>query len=112
MGTAGGFDRRRSDRLSAGIPVRDVCRMNEAGSRLRLDSQHRMPIRRSFTGASGLEPATSGVTGHFDHRKVDDVRCGIALSMWSRRRSGGCLRTPERRRFQAFAARLLPDVIL
>ena len=63
------------------------------------------------TGATGLEPATSGVTGHFDHRNVDDVRCGIALSMRSRPRSGGCLRTAERRRFQAFAGRLLPETI-
>jgi hypothetical protein len=60
-------------------------------------------------GALVAEDYPSGVTGHFDHRNVDDVRCGIALSMRSRRRTGGCLRTAERRRFQAFAARLLPE---
>ena len=43
-------------------------------------------ICRHFTGATALEPATSGVTGHFDHRSVDDVpsgsldRCGPAVA--------------------------------
>jgi hypothetical protein len=32
-----------------------------------------------LTGATGLEPATSGVTGHFEGRHVDDGRHGIAL---------------------------------
>src|SRR6266498_2669481 len=36
----------------------------EAGGRLRQDRQQKMPICRMFsTGATGLEPATSGVTG-------------------------------------------------
>jgi hypothetical protein len=35
----------------------------EAGGRLRPDRQQKMLICREFTGATGLEPATSGVTG-------------------------------------------------
>jgi hypothetical protein len=31
------------------------------------------------TGATGLEPATSGVTGHFEARHVDDGGHGVAL---------------------------------
>src|SRR6266480_490647 len=31
---------------------------------------------QDFTGATALEHATSGVTGHFDHRSVDDVPSG------------------------------------
>jgi hypothetical protein len=52
-------------------------------------SDNKMPYFQAFqeAGATGLEPATSGVTGRVDHRNVDDVRCGIALSMPSRRRS-------------------------
>jgi hypothetical protein len=37
----------------------------EAGGRLRLSRQQKMLICRVFTGATGLEPATSGVTGMF-----------------------------------------------
>jgi hypothetical protein len=33
------------------------------------------------TGATGLEPATSGVTGHFEDREVDDGGHRIALFM-------------------------------
>jgi hypothetical protein len=33
----------------------------------------------SETGATGLEPATSGVTGHFERRDMDDVGHAIAL---------------------------------
>ena len=35
----------------------------EAGGRLRLRGQQNRPVCRTFTGATGLEPATSGVTG-------------------------------------------------
>jgi hypothetical protein len=51
------------ERLQPGIRGRDERGMKEAGGRLRLDRQQKMPICRSFTGATGLEPATSGVTG-------------------------------------------------
>jgi hypothetical protein len=45
----------------------------EAGGRLRLIGQQKMPICRMFsTGATGLEPATSGVTGLF--HEYDDWR--------------------------------------
>jgi len=37
--------------------------MKEAGGRLRQDRQQKMEFCRDFTGATGLEPATSGVTG-------------------------------------------------
>jgi hypothetical protein len=42
------------------------------------------------TGATGLEPATSGVTGQLKGAEVNDVGCVTALFM---RRSTG-LRTP------------------
>jgi hypothetical protein len=55
------------------------------------------------TGATGLEPATSGVTGHYEGRQVCDDGCGIALFMrlfralaeapawlWDRRRDVCC----------------------
>ena len=48
------------DRLS---PVRDERGMKEAGGRSRLYSCEKGAICREFTGATGLEPATSGVTG-------------------------------------------------
>jgi hypothetical protein len=39
----------------------------KAGGRLRQHRQQNMPICRMFsTGATGLEPATSGVTGRFE----------------------------------------------
>jgi hypothetical protein len=44
--------------------VRDLRGMKETGGRLRQNRQQNMPICRVFlTGATGLEPATSGVTG-------------------------------------------------
>jgi hypothetical protein len=51
-----------SDRLSAGGMS---AGSREAGGRLRLTGQQNYPICRTFTGATGLEPATSGVTGMF-----------------------------------------------
>jgi hypothetical protein len=51
----------------AGFMRRFPCGMcagwMEAGGRTRLARQQKMPICRDFTGATGLEPATSGVTG-------------------------------------------------
>src|SRR5215211_8128987 len=46
-------------------PIRtgDLGGMKEAGGRLRPVWQQNMAICRYFTGATGLEPATSGVTG-------------------------------------------------
>jgi hypothetical protein len=57
----------------------------------------------SKAGATGLEPATSGVTGHYEGRQVYDDGCGIALFMrlfralaeapvwlWDRRRDVCC----------------------
>jgi hypothetical protein len=59
-------------------------------------------------GATGLEPATSGVTGHFeghdDGRRSAHNRSMHAPFPASRER----FRVPERSRFQTFAARLLP----
>src|SRR5437762_4913383 len=45
--------------------LRDQCgNYVETGGRLRQSRQRKMPICRMFsTGATGLEPATSGVTG-------------------------------------------------
>jgi hypothetical protein len=50
---------------TAGIRLRDErVTGSKAGGRLRPDGQQKMPICRYFcTGATGLEPATSGVTG-------------------------------------------------
>jgi hypothetical protein len=44
----------------------------EASGRWHLGRQQKMLICREFTGATGLEPATSGVTGLF--RGYDDAR--------------------------------------
>src|SRR5829696_3595760 len=56
-----------------GIRVRDErVSGRKAGGRLRQDRQQMAICRRSETGATGLEPATSGVTGLF-HR-YDDWR--------------------------------------
>ena len=41
----------------------------------------RMEAERVGAGATGLEPATSGVTGHFVGHTVDDDGCAIALFM-------------------------------
>jgi hypothetical protein len=40
-----------------------------------------MLICRTFTGATGLEPATSGVTGPFEDPEVNDEGHGIPLFM-------------------------------
>src|SRR5438094_343496 len=47
-----------------------------------------MPICREFTGATGLEPATSGVTDQFEGRELDGV-CGIPLFTRISRRGAG-----------------------
>jgi hypothetical protein len=59
----------------------------EAGGRLRLDRQQKRPICRNFTGATGLEPATSGVTGRSWHLRAARDWAGItgesrALRPW------------------------------
>jgi hypothetical protein len=59
----------------------------------------------------GVVSSDIGVTGHFDHRNVDDVRCGIALRIRPRDHNRSWLRMVERSRFLAFAARLLPEEI-
>jgi hypothetical protein len=43
--------------------------------------QRNLPSCRRFskTGATGLEPATSGVTGHFEDRDVNDHGLRIAV---------------------------------
>jgi hypothetical protein len=84
--------------LLAAIPGRIPCGIyagsREAGGRLRRARQQQMPICRDFTGATGLEPATSGVTGRVRHndarRRVTQnepiCRCfsaqGRASSAW------------------------------
>jgi len=65
-----GYD--RSPAASSGQFARGICAGWEgAGGRLRLSGQHKKLICRCFTGATGLEPATSGVTGRF---RDSDVR--------------------------------------
>ncbi len=39
--------------------------MKEAGGRLRQSRRQKILVCRTFTGATGLEPETSGVTGLF-----------------------------------------------
>src|SRR5919106_2314437 len=60
------------------------------------------------TGATGLEPATSGVTGRFaghdDPTTIDRNRLLMRLCGLSTNR----FRMIERSRFQTFAARVLP----
>jgi hypothetical protein len=42
-----------------------------------------MLVCRTFlAGATGLEPATSGVTGQFEGREVDDGGHGVTLFIW------------------------------
>ena len=50
---------------------------------VRLLRQHKIPFCRQIpkTGATGLEPATSGVTGHFEGLRVNDHKHGIAQFM-------------------------------
>jgi hypothetical protein len=60
----------------------------EAGGRLRLPGQQKMGICRNFTGATGLEPATSGVTGRNRGRSAGIpgeaplVSCALARLTW------------------------------
>ncbi len=50
----------------------------EAGGRLRQDRQQKIGICREFsTGATGLEPATSGVTGRYGLNRYSGLRPGI-----------------------------------
>src|SRR3954470_3464516 len=70
-----GFDRRLfrpaaqlagitgSDRLPAGIPVRDVRGMKTGRRSFAPTPATKEAICRYLAGATGLEPATSGVTG-------------------------------------------------
>ena len=68
-----------SCRISAGICA-------EAGGRLRRDRQHKMPICRVFlAGATGLEPATSGVTGRswrFRAERGFPAKAGLSTLAW------------------------------
>jgi hypothetical protein len=67
-----------------------------------------MPIYRDFTGATGLEPATSGVTGLF-HEYDDGRRLTCYRSIDAALRAlAADLRTIAQARFRAFAALLLP----
>src|SRR5438093_3800326 len=54
-----------------------------ATSQKRQPRQHDRPICRgkALAGATGLEPATSGVTGHFEGGGIGDDRRAIALFM-------------------------------
>jgi hypothetical protein len=74
-----------SGRRSAGIAGRLSCGIygggEEAGGRLRLRRQQKLPICRESTGATGLEPATSGVTGQFGARYLDNGGHRITLFM-------------------------------
>src|SRR5216110_2431472 len=74
-------------------------------------TQHACLQGKGETGATGLEPATSGVTGHFGQRYMGDDRSAIALitSVLGRvRLDSSWLHWSGPRR----AARLLPDATL
>src|SRR4029450_6949281 len=60
------------------IPARDMRGMKRSRRSL---CQIHLAICRNFTGATGLEPATSGVTDRFEGRKVDDEGFRLALFM-------------------------------
>jgi hypothetical protein len=98
-------------RTASGSRVRDERVTGwEAGGRLRQSRQQNMPICRMFsTGATGLEPATSGVTGRswrfraergqagtpavsrvFRPRLCGDSRCARELPAGSCGMSAGC----------------------
>jgi hypothetical protein len=102
------FGRRRAailGRFACGICA--GCR--EGGGRLRPVVRQKMPICRVFTGATGLEPATSGVTGHFQDRDMDDDGHRIALFMGFLGSARQRTRMVERSEIGRFAARLLPE---
>jgi hypothetical protein len=60
--------------FSLGGRERRAARLLLGGIRLSPIKTTQNPICRDFqrTGATGLEPATSGVTGHFSHRYMGD----------------------------------------
>jgi hypothetical protein len=66
-------------RSAADLPCRiGAGGRREAGGRMRLCCQQKIPICRMFsTGATGLEPATSGVTGRHGATGHDRLRPGI-----------------------------------
>jgi hypothetical protein len=74
----------------------------------RQTARQRCRFAGAFTGATGLEPATSGVTGRFRIKTMDDDGRAIPLFMRSPGLPANQFRMVERRRFQRFAARLLP----
>jgi hypothetical protein len=53
----------RKNRLPSAMACGICAGSLEAGGRVRQDRQHNRAFCRYFTGATGLEPATSGVTG-------------------------------------------------
>jgi hypothetical protein len=68
------------ERAAAEVRVRDERVTGwKAGGRLRQSRQQKMPTCRMFsTGATGLEPATSGVTGRYGATSYNRLRPGIA----------------------------------
>jgi hypothetical protein len=69
------------------------CR--EAGGRSRPYARQKMLICRDFTGATGLEPATSGVTGLF-YRYDDWLRLTRYRSIHAGLRAFGLIASPPR----------------
>jgi len=73
-------------------PAGSVRELRRTGGRLRQSRQRKMPICRMFsTGATGLEPATSGVTGRVGHNDAQRRTClnGFICRHFSRSRCRG-----------------------
>ena len=60
-----------------GFPCGMCAGLKEAGGRLRLTRQQKMLICRYFTGATGLEPATSGVTDRYELNRHSRLASGF-----------------------------------
>jgi hypothetical protein len=102
--TSGCYDRRdvcgyyRLRPAPAGIPGRDVRGILEAGRRLRLCGQQKMPICRSLMERTGIEPVTSGLQILCGDSPSVPIGLGSSLMAGSRRLglAGGCRRLAAR----------------
>jgi hypothetical protein len=65
------------DRRCAAIPVRDLRRIKTSRQSFAPNSATEHPICRNFTGATGLEPAASGMTGRSWRLRAERGSAGI-----------------------------------
>jgi hypothetical protein len=79
-----------STRVWPAIPVRDECGMTRNPRSVASMMTEKIEICREFTGATGLEPATSGATGRIRPRGLTRANrgFGVRAGLFLRRRSG------------------------